>query len=276
MSDFVIRPTHRWGQGARQALLLHGFSGSAHAFDHLEPWVGDLVTAHCVDLPGHHGAPLPPELGTEGFLATVDALAEGIDRPLDVIGYSQGARLALGLAVRHPSKVTRLVLESGASGLRQRRERLLRRLSDDTLAELLLSGGVDAFIDRWERLPLFAGVRALPEADRAALRARRVSHTAEGLAGALRCLGQGVQPDFAPALPGLHVPTLLITGAADQKYTRIARRLATDLPLAWRVTLPGVNHAPHLERPEAWAAEVRGFLAARWRDETVGPEELSS
>jgi 2-succinyl-6-hydroxy-2,4-cyclohexadiene-1-carboxylate synthase len=260
-------PSETWGRGETPALLLHGFTGSRASWRHLEPLLGDVLTATAVDLPGHAGSPLPSRPGLEGFLETVDALAELLERPAVVIGYSQGARIALALAVRHPAKVERVVLESGSPGLRRRHARAQRRLEDARLASLILDHGVEAFTTRWEQLPLFAGLRALPDEVQVALRARRASHAPEGLAGALNCLGQGAQPDYWPALIRLLRPTLVLSGAEDPKYTRIARRMIVDLPLAWRRTFRGVGHAPHLECPAEYAAEVRSFLAPAWRGE---------
>lgn len=255
--------SRRWGSGSRRALFLHGFTGSRYSFDHLEPLVGDVVAADCVELPGHHEAVATPT----DFEGVVELLASRLDGPTTLIGYSQGARLALALACRRPELVDRLVLESGSPGLHRRHDRVLRRAADERLAALIEAEGVAAFIASWEQLPLFAGIRALPPAIQEQLRRRRVSHSPAGLARALRLMGQGAQPDLWPALPTLRVPTLLLTGAADPKYTRLARRMVAELPLAWRVAFRGVGHAPHLEVPEAWAAEVRSFLLSPWTHE---------
>lgn len=256
-------PLERWGAGATPALFLHGFTGRRTSWRHLQPLLGDELRATCVDLPGHGDAP-PPAEGTRGFLATVDLLAALLDEPAVVVGYSQGARLALALAVHYPHKVARLVLESGTPGLHRRADRARRREADETLARRVLEEGVERFVDLWEAKALFSGLRHLPEAERARLRERRASHRAEGLAGALRGLGQGAQPDYWPSLTRVLRPTLVLTGADDRMYTRIGRRMVEDLPLGWRVTFGAVGHAPHLERPEAYAEEVRRFLAARW------------
>jgi 2-succinyl-6-hydroxy-2,4-cyclohexadiene-1-carboxylate synthase len=262
-------PCERWGTGPVRALFLHGFTGSAASFRHLEPLLGDVVSATCVDLPGHRESPLPAGAGPEGFAEVVRGLGVLLEPGTALIGYSQGARLALAVAVAFPERVGRLVLESGSPGIRRRSERALRRRSDEAMAELIRSRGVDAFVESWERLPLFSGLQALPAEERAALRARRTGHSAEGLAGALTTLGQGAQPDLWPALPSLRVPTLVVSGARDAKYTRVARRMVAELPLGWRVTLPGVGHAPHLERPRAYADELRSFLSVPWVAEPV-------
>lgn len=259
-------PTSTWGHGPVAAVFLHGFTCSRHAFDHLEPLLGDVVTATCVDLPGHHGAPLPSQLGPEGFQETLEAVAALVPPGATLVGYSQGARVALGVAVTHPRLASHLVLESVSPGLRRRSERRQRRGLDEANALALETTGVESFVARWEQHPLFAPLRARPDDVQASVRALRLGQTAEGLAGALRCLGQGVQPDYWPSLPTLRTPTLLLAGALDEKYARLARRAAGELPLAWHALIPGSGHVPHAECPRAFADELRAFLAAATPD----------
>ena len=248
-----------------RALFLHGFTGSGDSWAELAAAIGSQ--SDCPDLPGHVDAELPKRLGREGFEATIDALAGRLTEPSVVIGYSQGARLALALAVRHPERITRLILESGTPGLTRHRDRAIRQAEDERRARRLETFGLEAFLREWERLPLFAGVSA-----NRALATRRRLHSAAGLAGALRCLGLGVQPNFWPALPRVRIPTLLITGANDSKFTALAHRMAAELPLAWHVTVAGAGHAVHLEAPALWASEVRGFLHATFTPEHQSPE----
>lgn len=256
--------TTTWGRGPTKALFLHGFTGTSRSFDHLEPLLGELLTATCVEVPGH--GETPPASWDD----TVESIASLIEGRTILVGYSQGARLALAVAARVPSKIERLVLESCAPGIRRRHDRVLRRRADESLAGALDADGVDAFVAYWEALPMFEGLRSLPAPEQEALRARRAAHTSSGLAGALRLLGQGAQPDLWPTLQGLRVPTLLITGAKDDKYTHYARQMARELPMGWRVSFTGVGHAPHLECPAAYAAELKSFLAPRWLAEPEG------
>jgi 2-succinyl-6-hydroxy-2,4-cyclohexadiene-1-carboxylate synthase len=82
------------------------------------------------------------------------------------------------------------------------------------------------------------------------------------MAGALRALGQGAQPDLRPRLPAVECETLLVVGARDGLYRRIADEMIEGLP---RASLAVVRHAGHPvvgERPEtvaeailAWAGE---------------------
>src|SRR5690606_23314286 len=79
-----------------------------------------------------------------------------------------------------------------------------------------------AFLEDWYDQPLFASLKQHPEM-RATLIARRHAHGNPALlARSIRALGTGVQPDLWPALPELTMPTLLITGELDRKFSIIA------------------------------------------------------
>ena len=259
-----------WGDGAAEVLLLHGFTGDHSAWDHLRPKLGPRVRALAVDLPGHGQSDLPEGMGQSGFEETVDALSELVGKTaqssVDVIGYSQGARLGIGLAVRRPQRVRRLVLESSAPGMSSRKQRSERQREDALLALRIRERGIEAFVDEWEQRPLFAGLRRLPEPMARALRARRLANKAERLASALLCLGIGVQPNYWPLLPILRAPTLLLSGAMDAKFTQIAHQMAAQLPCSWVRVFEGSGHAPHLEVPETYADEVLAFLETPWFD----------
>jgi 2-succinyl-6-hydroxy-2,4-cyclohexadiene-1-carboxylate synthase len=241
-------------------LLLHGFAGSRSSWSELVPHLAGFSKVVTVDLPGHASAPLPANFGEEGFFEVVDALAACMEGPTDLAGYSQGARLALALALRHPKRIRRLVLESGTPGLHSEELRLKRRSEDEAKANLLEKEGVAAFMDSWKKLPLFATQERLPLEAKKALEQRRKAHSASGLAGALRCMGLGIQPNFWPLLGGLHLPTLLISGEEDTKFTHISQKMLCELPLARHVAVPGCGHAVHLEAPGQWQEAVKSFL----------------
>jgi 2-succinyl-6-hydroxy-2,4-cyclohexadiene-1-carboxylate synthase len=249
-----------WGSGPA-TLLLHGFTGSSASFDTLRPLLGPSLRAVVPDLPGHRRT--PPATWDHTIAALGELLAtHSVSGPIDVIAYSMGARLALGLALAHQRHVRRLVLISGAAGIDDAHERAQRVRDDDALAAILERDGLRAFLARWERHPVLQGLHSLP-GDRAdALRAVRASHDPAGLAQALRLLGQGAQPPLWSALPSLRVPTLLLAGEDDAKYAALARRLAQHLPDATVRLLPA-GHSPHLEAPEPTATALLDFLRPR-------------
>ncbi|MGO9064712.1 MAG: 2-succinyl-6-hydroxy-2,4-cyclohexadiene-1-carboxylate synthase [Myxococcaceae bacterium] len=254
-----------WAGNGPPLLLLHGFTGNRSTFAHLRERLTPHASVVAVDLPGHGQSPISAETTFASTLAALLALLEALGLAwVDVAGYSLGARVALGLAVESGPRVRRLVLESGSPGLRRRRDRGERRRQDEALATRIESDGMDAFVEHWEALPLFSGVRALSAEVQQALRGRRLAGDAEGLAWSLRRLGLGSQPSYWSALPNVRTPTLLLSGARDEKFTEVAGRMAAELPVVWGHVFPGVGHAPHLEAPDAWALEVSGFLSTPW------------
>jgi 2-succinyl-6-hydroxy-2,4-cyclohexadiene-1-carboxylate synthase len=241
--------------------LVHGFTGSCASWG--APVLEGLAAAGLapvpLDLPGHghrSGETDPARFQLAAALACIDEA--GGAGPL--VGYSMGGRIALHYAVRYPERVTHLVLESASPGLASAEDREERRSADEALARRLEHDGIEAFVDRWERLPIFESQAALPDAERTRVRALRLANDASSLAASLRGLGTGALPSLWNRLPKLHVPTLLVVGALDEKFVAIAERMADALPRAALVVVPGAGHAVHLERPDAWLSAVVGFL----------------
>ena len=265
-----------WGEGTRTLVLLHGFTGNSSTWDHLQPHWSQHVRAVAVDMPGHGETPLPEKMGRDGWDEVVTSVIELImdlgESEVDLLGYSQGARVALGVAMRSPDRIRRLVLESVNPGLKRSQERQVRQGQDEALAASIEAEGLSAFVDKWEQQPVFEGLRKLPEETQAQIRARRLSGTVQGYAGALRCMGLGAQPSYWGELPMLFVPTLIITGQNDAKFTEFAKRMTTDMRHAWRKSFEGSGHSPHMETPEPYAEEVRAFVTAPYysRAETFG------
>jgi 2-succinyl-6-hydroxy-2,4-cyclohexadiene-1-carboxylate synthase len=213
-----------------ELLLVHGFTQSAASWspvlDHLP------ATARAVDV----------RAGGD-FATTAHALDHGRGT---YVGYSQGGRLCLQLALDRPEAVHRLVLVSASPGIADAGQRVARRAADERLAQDIERDGVDAFLERWLAQPLFA---TLPR-DRAALDERKAANTVEGLTVQLRVLGQGAQPSNWERLGELRMPVLLIAGSLDTKYVDIAHRMAARIADARVEVLPDAGHACHLEQPE--------------------------
>ena len=244
-------------------LLLHGFTGSAATWaPFLDAWPG--FTTIAVDLLGHGGSdsPLDPErYRMERCLEDLLALLDRLGIPLTaVLGYSMGGRVALRLALEAPERLWALILESASPGIEDPIERQQRLRSDAALAERVEREGIEAFVDYWETLPLFASQARLPLTVRQQLRRQRLANKPVGLAYSLRGMGAGVQEPVLNHLNGLRMPVLLLAGALDERYCALARRMAAALPCARLEVVPNAGHAVHLEQPAAFATAVREFL----------------
>ena len=187
-----------------------------------------------------------------------------------VLGYSLGGRVALRLALhlsqQAPERASALVLESTSPGIENDAERAARRTSDGQLADDIDRAGIEAFADYWQSIPLFASQARLPANVRAQLRAQRLANNVTGLANSLRGMGAGEDPPVYDKLSKISAPTLVVAGASDMKYRRLAERTAAALPNARLAVISDAGHAVHLEQPRAFTRAVRQFLSAHLQE----------
>ena len=245
-------------------LLVHGFTGSSLSWG--EDLIAGLAQAHqvvAVDLVGHGKSDLPSDPERYQVEEMLTDLGEVLDalslEKARWLGYSMGGRIALAGAIMTPSRISGLVLESASPGLAVEGERRGRRRADEALAEGILRGGMEAFVDHWMGLPLFATQGKLPPSIRSLTRERKLRNDPEALAACLRGIGTGTQPSFWDALQDITLPTLLLAGEEDKKFTQVASAMAEAIPRAALRLMPKAGHAIHLENPFAWLAAVLTF-----------------
>lgn len=221
-------------------LLLHGFTGAPAS------------TASLAAPPGSVAPTLGGHLSTEvtgGYWHEVERLAE-LGRDCDALfGYSLGGRLALGILARHPQRFRRAVIVSAHPGLTTDDERRARRAADARFVELLRARGLEAFVDEWEALPLWASQARLSAELLRQQREQRLAHSAEGLAQSLLRHGLGEMPDLRPLLARVTTPVQVLAGEQDPKFCKLARELAALLPHAGLHLVPGAGHNLLLEEP---------------------------
>ncbi|MFP5481202.1 MAG: alpha/beta fold hydrolase [Alphaproteobacteria bacterium] len=219
---------------AGTVVLLHGLFDSAKGWRDLPLRLGRMgLSVHAPDLPGH-GASLAPAQSVE---AMADQLIADLPAgPLALVGHSLGAALAVRLARRLGSRVTRLVLIAPAGvGARINADFLDGMLAAETTAALvralsLLDAGTLSDVAQAEEL--------------ARLATRR-----EGLSGLVRSLAHaGMQQiDVTADLEQLACPVSVVWGTADRILDWQA---VAGLPSQVAIHLVrGAGHLPHLAAP---------------------------
>jgi 2-succinyl-6-hydroxy-2,4-cyclohexadiene-1-carboxylate synthase len=260
-------------------VLLHGFTGSAASW---VPFSRDLASDHrviAIDLIGHGVSSAPADHSRYEFDQALHDLAEvtaqlGIARA-SWLGYSLGGRLALGMALDYPDRVSSLMLVSATAGIHDEHDRQQRTEADEVIGLRIEEAGVEAFVDEWERLPIWESQRSLSDEVSRVQRDIRLGNRAVGLANSLRGMGQGAQPSYWERLGEIEVPVLLMAGALDRKYVGIAGQMGVRIVDATLSVVPGAGHAVHLERPREFMDDVRTFLARCERPDGIhGQEKL--
>lgn len=249
-------------------VLLHGFTGSAAGWRPFIDQLGEETLVSwpvvAIDIVGHGESDAPLDVERYRMARVADDLV-GVLRALGCergvwLGYSMGGRTALQIAVRHPNAVAALILEGASPGIESVEERERRMVSDEALAVRIEQEGVQAFVDYWESIPLFASQASLPAAERARIRSGRLANRASGLARSLRGMGAGAQQPLHDHLAAVTAPVLLLAGALDTTYVAVGHQMAVALPHATMHVVPQAGHAAHIEQPAAVAGLVRAFL----------------
>ena len=261
----------------------------------------------CVALhpPCHGGSgpvgagPRPADLAAAA--AAVAALARALAseggggslQPVSLVGYSLGARLALGAAAGDPGCGGGggvVCVSGGSPGLAPGRGgRPGRAARDASLAAALLragdcgagaeGAGLGAWVRAWYGGPLWAPLRArLGAAGTAALAARRARALGADPAGPAHALAAW-SPGRASHLPppaiaalaargGPTGPVLFITGGLDGRAAGAASAVgaAGDADVGV-VTVPGVGHALLSEAPVAVVGALAAWVDARLQSE---------
>ena len=253
-------------------LALHGALGSPDDWlalrDDLHLCDDDLLAW---DLIGH-ARDDGPGFGTwtREFLSAARPLAE-TGRPLILLGYSLGARLALHVLERDPSLFASAVLVGAHPGLSSADEMDQRLAEDEGWAARARSDEWKDFLAAWENRPAFRDGRPVarwrPDLRQSWQRSRRLlEHRRPEVAASLECWSLGHQRSLLPALARqtASVPVLWVTGSLDAKFTALARLACAVLGSSEAVTVDGAGHRVPWEQPEAFGALFVRWLSA-WR-----------
>lgn len=244
--------------------MLHGFTGSTETWTTFRAVAEQTHTVIAVDLPGHGNSSAPNDPRCYGLTRFAGDLARVLDdlsiQRTAMLGYSMGGRAALQFALAYPDRVAGLILESMSPGIAEPEARAARVKADNALADAIESDGVEAFVNRWERLPIWNTQQSVSAESRDSLRAQRLENRQEGLANSLRGAGAGVDEPVHGRLAEIGAPTLIIAGELDARYVDIATSMQSAIPNSRLSVIPSAGHATHFEQADAFASAVTAFL----------------
>jgi 3-oxoadipate enol-lactonase len=244
---------------AQAILFLHGIGGAGRV------WAGQVARFAAAgfaplapDLPGYGGRARLPVMDMEGLAEDAEACLarHNVARPV-LVGHSMGGMVAQTMLRRRPLGYAAAVLActspafGSAEGPFQRQfvaDRLGPLDAGKTMAELAA-----AMVDR------LMGPRPHPAGRALAIDVMR-SVPADTYRAGVRSL---VAFDERANLARISIPVLCVAGAADPSAPPpVLQRMASEIPGARYVCLPGVGHLPNLEAPAAFDGAVLAFLGS--------------
>jgi 2-succinyl-6-hydroxy-2,4-cyclohexadiene-1-carboxylate synthase len=258
--------------------LLHGFTQSVRSWHEVIAGMPAGYQWVLPDLRGHGdtrvrpGAPHTMETCTADLEMLWDHL--GISRT-HLVGYSMGGRLALHVAATRPQRILSLLTIGAHAGLEED-AREGRRRGDEALAQRIEKDGLEAFVNYWSSLPMFAGLERRGPSFVAQVRTERMNNHFAGLAESLRGMGAGAMRPVWDELTRVTCPCTFVAGQLDHGYVASARRLAATVPDGRVVVVQRAGHTVHQERPEAFARLLLAHLEAASRTSEASPSSSTT
>jgi pimeloyl-ACP methyl ester carboxylesterase len=245
------------GEGRTPLLLLHGFTGHAHAWDTLSIALQPHFHVVALDQRGH-GESDPADV--YHAVAELDDLSGVIEQlglaSLVLVGLSMGGRNAMYFASKRPELVQRLVIvDIGPEVSRRATAPSTGPPEPETwesieqAARHLLRGNPYPGI-HYYRWVASHSLRQRPDGAlvwswHPSIKARRVP----------------ADVDWWAVLRAIRAPTLVLRGAESPVLDRdVAERMARELPDGRFVEIPRAVHTLHEDNPEAVLAALHEFL----------------
>jgi proline iminopeptidase len=246
-------------------ILLHGGPG----FDHnsLRPHLAPLADVAQLVFLDHRGqgrsdASTPDRWNLDTWIDDVAGLCDvlGIERPI-LFGHSFGGMVALGVAIRYPDLLGKLVVSNTAARFRPERAlAMFEQLGGEearAVAQDYFESPSEELLGRFMDVcyPLYGPVAPDPEA-----RARIVARPEVGVhffAGEINTF------DWFPDLDRIACPTLVLAGELDPitPYA-CSEEIAAAIADTWLEVVDGAGHAPFRDRPDDALGLIRAFVLA--------------
>lgn len=253
--------TRTYGQGPRKALAIHCTLAHSGTLTGLGEALSDRLTTVAYDLPSHGGSSDWDGTGNLHDVAT-DMGRALLTEPMDLIGHSFGATVAMRLAIEHPELVRSLTMFEPV---------YFAGAIEDDPASLHAALSINKeFNEAWEQGDTYLAARLFNRdwgdgtkwadfSDRARTYMADRIHFVAGSAAFLEHDSAGllIGNKFARA----KMPALLLQGATSAPIADIINAsIARRLPDVTRVTIEGAGHMAPITHPQLVAATIRAQL----------------
>ena len=245
------------GDGRTPVLLLHGFTGHAHAWDTLSIALQPHFHVYALDQRGHgdsgHADVYNPAVAFDDISGVIDQL--GL-RSLILIGLSMGGRNAIYFTAKRPEAVQKLVTVDIGPVI-------------STHASAPSSGPPEP--DTWESIEQAAqhlfrgnpypGIHYYRWVASTSLRKREDGAIVWKWHPSVKERRTQIDFDWWGALREIRCPALVLRGEHSPILDRdVAERMGKELPNGRFVEIPNAVHTLHEDNPDAVLAALKDFL----------------
>ncbi len=253
-----------YGQGPA-IVLVHGLGLNQAQWQWLLPALTPRFRVLTFDLFGHGESADPvgqPDLRT--FTAQILELLDDCRLVrCAVVGFSLGGMIARRFALDHPDRLSALaILHSAHDRSAAERAAIMRRV--ETARQSGPAATVDAALARW----FTDGFQTRQPEMMALVRSWVTANRKDVYAPIYQVLAQG-DAEIAATITEIRCPTLVMTGAEDSGNSPdMAQRMASAIPGARSVILPGLRHMALAEDPATFNAPLVSFLTEMLLEQT--------
>ena len=262
-------------KGAPAIILLHGSNADLHTWD---PWAEALKGRYRVirfDQVGHGltGPDPKGDYSRDNYVADILEVADKLGLKTFVLGgNSMGGKHALAFAVKHPERLTGLVLVDAAGGPMLK---LARKKDDDSSSRsgnigfrIARMPGVNLLVEQITPRVLIAQSLEQSVSVKSVVTEQAIDRYWELLRypgnrrATLKRFSLPYDPLSEAEIAGVTVPTLILWGEEDRLIPLAAGQwLARTIPDNSLVTYPKVGHLPHEEAVAATLGDLGPWLA---------------
>ncbi len=245
------------GEGRTPLLLLHGFTGAAHAWDTLSIALQPHFHVYALDQRGHGDSDpaevYNPIVAFDDISGVVDQLGLG---SMVLIGLSMGGRNAIYFTAKRPDAVSKLVIVDIGPEVSRR---LTQAAPGPPEPEAWDS--IEQAARHLYRGNPYPGIHYYRWVASHTLRQRADGALVWRWHPSVKERRSQVDVDWWGLLRTLKPPTLVLRGAESMVLDRdVAERMGREIPSGRFVEIPRAVHTLHEDNPEAVLEALREFL----------------
>jgi pimeloyl-ACP methyl ester carboxylesterase len=251
-----------WGGDDRPpVLLLHGFTGHAHAWDTLSIALQPHFHVYAMDQRGHGDSDPAEVYNPIVALEDINGVIDGLGiaprtGPMHLVGLSMGGRNAMYFAAKRPEVVRKLVIvDIGPEASKRASQPSAGPPEPETWES------IEQAAQHLYRGNPYPGIHYYRWVAQHTLRQRPDGAIVWAWHPSVKERRQPADIDWWALLRTIQTPTLVLRGAESPILDRdVAERMAKELPDGRFVEIPRAVHTLHEDNPDAVLAALKPFL----------------